>query len=672
MSKSLANAKKGIDQLRRQIRHHDYRYYVLDDPEVSDKEYDDLMARLKKLEGEFPQLITSDSPTQRVASALSEKFETVRHTTLMLSLDNTYSIEDLSQWEDRIKRMLKTDGVIEYFAELKIDGVSCSLTYDRGRLMLGATRGDGEKGENVTANIRTIKSVPLRLNGKDVPDLIEIRGEVYMTKEQLGRLNEEKKSNSESPFANPRNAASGSLKLLDAVQVAKRSLQFFAHSFGSVKGYEFANHARFLDCVKKWGVPVSPHNRFCHTMEEVIAYCRKWQDKRDSLPYEVDGVVIKVNLFSLQKKLGQTLKSPRWAVAYKFPAHQATTKVEKIEFSVGRTGIITPVAYLNPVPCGGVTISRVTLHNFDEIARLDVREQDTVLIERAGDVIPKVMKVIVSKRTGRPRKITPPGKCPACSGLVQKVKEEEVYIYCGNPDCPAKLKQSLLHFASRGAMDIEGMGESVVEELTNRGLVKSIVDIYGLKREQLLGLPLFKEKKADNLCAAIEESKERGLSRVLYGLGIRHVGEKAARILADVYHSIDDFFSLQENDLQAIDEIGPVMAHSIVTFFSQAHVRTMIRGLKKNGVKLTGEKRSSSGTFQNKTFVFTGRLEHFTRGEAEGAVHKRGGMTSGNVSRQTDFLVAGKDPGSKYRKARELRLKIISEDGFRAMLSSKK
>ncbi|MBN2483671.1 MAG: NAD-dependent DNA ligase LigA [Candidatus Omnitrophica bacterium] len=663
--------KKEIEDLREKIRYHDRRYYVLDDPEISDKEYDDLMKRLAGLEARHPSLKTPDSPTQRVSGTLTEKFPPVTHSVLMLSLDNTYSLEELRGWEEKLKRMVKRDIEFEYFAELKIDGVSCSLMYEAGALTIGATRGDGQNGENITANVRTIKSIPLKLTAslKKLPRFIEVRGEVYMTKDQLKKINEQKAEDDEPPFANPRNAASGSLKLLDPRLVAERNLQFFAHSFGSVHEYTFDSHADFLECIKKWGIPVSPHNRSCRDLEEVIAYCTHWQGIRDSLPYEVDGIVVKVNRFSLQKELGQTLKSPRWAVAYKFPAHQATTRVDRIEFSVGRTGIITPVAVLKPVPCGGVTISRVTLHNFDEITRLDVRERDTVLIERAGEVIPKVVKVITSKRDGQARKIVPPKKCPVCNGAIQKEKEEEVYVYCTNPDCPAKLKQSLLHFASRGALDIEGMGESVVEELVSRGLVKSIVDIYTLRKEQFLGLPLFKEKKAVKLCAAIETSKKRGLGRLLYGLGIRHVGEKAARILAETYSHIDAFFTLKEEELKEIHEIGPVMARSIVTFFSQGHVRTMIKRLKQYGMDVTAQVLSRRhGILQDKMFVFTGILEHFTRAQAQSQVEALGGKVTSSVSRSTDFVVAGKDPGSKYQKARTLGVKIITEDEFRKML----
>jgi len=470
--RNLEKVKKRIEELRELIRYHDWRYYVLSDPEISDKEYDDLMRELKELEEKYPQFISPDSPTQRVSGAVLEGFPTVKHKVKMLSLDNTYSIDELKEWEEKIKRMLKRDVKLDYTAELKIDGVSCALIYEKGKLSLGATRGDGETGEDITSNIRTISTIPLKLLGKDIPRAIEVRGEIYMEKEDFKRLNEERKKGGESLFANPRNAASGSLKLLDPKLVKARNLKCFIHSFGWVEGFKFNTHWEFLNKIKEWGLRVNPTSRYCKNLDEVVQYCQEWQKIRDSLEYEVDGVVVKVNPFTLQKELGSTLKSPRWAVAYKFPAHQATTVVKDIIFSVGRTGMITPVAILKPVECGGVTISRSTLHNFDEIERLDVRVKDTVLVERAGEVIPKIVKVITSKRPKSAKKVEVPQVCPVCGGKIMKEKEEEVYWFCINPNCPARLKQSLLHFASRGALDIEGLGESVVNELVERKMVK--------------------------------------------------------------------------------------------------------------------------------------------------------------------------------------------------------
>ncbi|MDD5195706.1 MAG: NAD-dependent DNA ligase LigA, partial [Candidatus Omnitrophica bacterium] len=504
---------------------------------------------------------------------------------------------------------------------------------------------------------------------KNIPQTLEVRGEVYMGKKELIRINEERLKNDEPLFANPRNAASGSLKLLDPAIVAKRNLNYFAHSFGWVKGHDFKNHKDFLETVKEFGLRTSPYNKYCENLQEAIQYCEQWQEKRDSLDYEIDGMVIKVNSYRLRQELGETMKSPRWAVAYKFPAHQATTRVKKVEFGVGRTGILTPVALLEPVECAGVTISHSTLHNFDEIERLDVREGDTVLIERAGEVIPKIVKVITSKRKGNEKKIKVPAACPECAEKIVKEKEEEVYWYCINPDCPARLKQSLLHFASRGAMDIEGMGESAVEELVTKKMVKSIVDIYALKKEDLLDLPLFAEKKANNLITAIDLSKQRPLSRLLYGLGIRHIGEKAAEVLAQQYKTMDRLSKVTEDQLQNISEIGPVMARSVVKFFASAHIKKMIIELKRKGLNLPeNTKTIKRSSITGKIFIFTGELEGLSRGAAQAAVEELGGKWVSSVSKNIDFVVAGANPGSKYEKAKTLGLKIIKEEEFKKLI----
>lgn len=666
---SVEKIKKEIERLKEEIRRADYQYYVLSEPEISDKEYDTLMKRLEGLEKKYPQLVTADSPTQRVSGGLVEGFATVKHKEKMLSLDNTYSIEELKMWQDKIRRMLKKDASIDYMVEPKIDGVSCALTYEKGILTLGATRGDGQTGEDVTANIKTIKAIPLRLRGDKLPDILEIRGEVCIEKKDFISLNEQRVKDGEAPFANPRNAASGSLKLLDPESVSNRNLKCILHSFGWVKGFEFKTQNGFLEAIKKWGLRTDTHSKLCKGLEEAIDYCMKWQEKRESLPYEVDGMVVKVNSIDLQKELGSTLKSPRWAVAYKFPAHQATTKVKKIDVGVGRTGIITPVALLEPVECGGVTISRTTLHNFDEVERLGIREGDTVLIERAGEVIPKVVKVVTTKRTGKEKKVKLPSKCPVCGAEVAKEKEEEVYWYCINPDCPAQLKRSLIHFASRSALDIEGMGQSLVEELVNRGMVKSIADIYGLTKEKLLKLPLFKEKKADNVISAIEKSKKSSLGRFLYGLGIKHVGEKAASLLADRFKNIDSFFKLKKEDLEAIPEIGPVMAESIVKFFSSSKTAKLISHLKSKGCSMQERVRVKIKTkISGKIFIFTGELLGFTRSQAQKTVEEQGAKSVSSISKNIDFVVAGQNPGSKYDKAKRLGLNIIDERQFRKLI----
>ncbi|MCK4917383.1 MAG: NAD-dependent DNA ligase LigA [Candidatus Omnitrophica bacterium] len=676
---TIDKVKQKIESLRELIRGADYRYYALSDPDISDKEYDNLFEKLKKLENENPKLITDDSPTQRIFDGLLEEFSTVKHRGKMLSLDNTYSIEELNKWEERIKKNIKNDVSLDYFVELKMDGISASLIYDNFKLVIGATRGNGDTGENITANVRTIKSIPLRLRGEDIPNLIEVRGEVYIDKNDFESLNKKRVSVGDNLFANPRNAASGSLKLLDPNLVDKRKLKYFVHSFGYVENYKIHTQKDFFEKAKEWGLAINKNNKYCKNIKEVIAYCLYWQEKRDTLSYEVDGVVVKVNSFGLQKKIGTTAKSPRWAVAYKFLARQATTRVEKIELSVGRTGVITPVAHLEPVECGGVTISRSTLHNFDEIERLGIREGDVVLIERAGDVIPKIVKVIDSKRNGRERIFIRPKVCPVCDEKTAKDKVERksgesgeyssgVFLYCMNPDCPAQLKRALGHFVSRSALDIEGMGKSVINELVDKGYVSSLVDIYTLKKEDLFKLNLFKEKKVNNLILAIERSKNNPLASFLYGLGIKHVGEKAALILAETFRTIDNFYTLKMSDLEMISDIGPILAGSIVDFFSTAKIRKMIEKFKLFGVNLVQEKKIVESTrILGKVFVFTGELENLTRDDAKKIVIEQGGKFSSSVGKNTDFLVLGKNSGSKYKKAKELGIKTISEKDFLEM-----
>ncbi|MDP2923254.1 MAG: NAD-dependent DNA ligase LigA [Candidatus Omnitrophota bacterium] len=666
---NLGEIKKEIGALREQIRAADYRYYALSDPEISDKEYDDLLEKLKDLERKYPQFLAADSPTQRVSGGLVEGFAAVKHKIKMLSLDNTYSIEELIGWENKIKRMLKKSIQLDYVVELKVDGVSCSLIYEKGLLTIGATRGDGELGEDITASVKTIRSVPLKLRGEDIPEVLEVRGEIYMEKADLDKINEARGKKDEPPFANPRNAASGSLKLLDPSAVAQRNLKCFIHSFGWAGGFEFKTHQEFLEKVKSFGLRTNLKNKYCKNLAEALDYCRQWQHRRDTLEYEIDGVVIKLNNYALREELGSTLKSPRWAVAYKFPAHQATTIVERIEFSVGRTGIITPVATLKPVECAGVTISHSTLHNFDEIERLDVREGDTVLIERAGEVIPKIIKVIATKRTGKEKKVKIPTHCPVCRGEVEKEEEDDVFWYCINPNCPAQLKRSLFHFASRGALDIEGMGESAIEELVNKGLVKNLADIYKLKAEDFLKLPLFAQKKANNLVLAIEISKKRPLSRLLFGLGIRHIGEKAAAVLAAKFKNIDNFFYSDEEKLQEIPEVGPVMAVSIAKFFCASQTKKLIAQLRRVGVNLAEEKKViSKSAITGKVFIFTGELESFSRSQAQKAVQALGGKWVSAVSKSIDFVVVGREPGSKYNKAKALGINIINEEGFNKLI----
>jgi len=665
----LNEIKKRIEKLREEIHHHDYLYYVLNQPVISDKEYDDLYRELKELEEKYPQFITPDSPTQRVSGEVLKEFKPVKHRVKMLSLDNTYSFEELKEWNERIFKILGKEKV-EFVVELKIDGVSASLTYEKGVFVLGATRGDGETGEDITLNLKTIHSIPLRIKGKDIPSLLEVRGEVYMERKDFEILNKEREKRGEILFANPRNAASGSLKLLDPSITAQRKLNCFIHSFGTMEGgkklntqWEFLNYARDV------GFRVNPENKLCKDIDEVIDYCNQWQEKRDNLSYDIDGMVIKVNSFAQQEKLGFTLKSPRWAVAYKFPARQATTEVLAIKMNVGRTGVITPTAELKPVECGGVIIRNATLHNFDEIKRLNIRVGDRVLIERAGEVIPKVVKVVES-RGKKPVEI--PKNCPVCGGKVVKEKEEEVAYRCINPSCPAQLERLVIHFASRGAMDIEGLGESVAKQLVERKMIKDLADIYFLKKEDLLTLELFADKKAENLLKAIEESKKRPFSKFLYGLGIRHVGEKAAFILAQRFKNIDNLMQAKIDDLLEIDEVGPVMAESVINFFKQKSSQELIKKFKKAGLVLAEEKKVGPQPLKSKKFVFTGELASFTRKEAEDLVRSLGGEASSSVSKNTDFVVVGENPGSKYDKAKELGIKIINEEEFKKMIEEVK
>lgn len=664
---NLTQAKKEIEKLREEIRRHDYRYYVLSQPEISDKEYDRLTQNLKKLEADFPELISPDSPTRRVSGGIQEGFKTIRHRQKMLSLDNAFSFEELRGWSERVGRGLGPQKV-EYVAELKIDGVSANLTYENGLLAAGATRGDGETGEDVTLNIKTIRAIPLRLETDNPPKLIEIRGEVYLDLEEFKSINKEREKEGDALFANPRNAASGSLKLLDPGLTAKRRLNFFSHSLGELTDGKFSTHWEFFKELKEYGIRVNPESRLCKNLDEVFNFCNLWQEKRKGLSYQIDGVVVKVNNLEQQRKLGTTLKSPRWATAYKFPAHQVTTKLKDIIVSVGRTGVITPVADLEPVECAGVTISRATLHNFDEIERLGVRIGDRVVLERAGEVIPKIVKAVESVRAGKEKPFKVPKDCPVCGSAIVKEKEEEVAYRCINSNCPVQLEKGLLHFAGRSCMDIEGMGESVVSQLIEKNLVKDFADIYYLKKEQFLGLELFKEKKAENLLAAIEASKRQRLSRLIYGLGIRHVGEKAAILLAERFRRLDGLTQAKSEDLESIHEVGPVMSESIAAFFKQESIKKLIKKLESAGVNTREEEIARRNTpLTDKTVVFTGALS-ISRGEAEDLARKRGGRPSSSVSEDTDFVVTGDNPGSKFDKAKKLGVKIITEKEFKEML----
>ena len=657
--------KKEIIRLRGQIRQHDYLYYVLSQPEISDKEYDDLMRKLKDFEESYPKFKTQDSPTVRISGGVLEGFKAVKHKQKMLSIDNTYSFEELKEWDERVHKGLP-GAKAEYVAELKMDGLSANITYEKGRLMIAATRGDGETGEDVTQNIKTIRAIPLALMGDKIPDFVEIRGEVYIEKKEFEILNKERESNSEALFANPRNAAAGSLKLLDSNIVAKRRLKFFAHSLGEIREFNLATQWQFLESLRIWGIAANPHSQLCKNLDEVVKYCNLWQERKEKLPFDIDGIVIKVNSLSQQKRLGFTHKSPRWAVAYKFPAQQATTEVLDIKVNVGRTGVITPTAELRPVECAGVTIRHATLHNFDEIKRLNIKKGDRVLIERAGEVIPKVVKVV--KSLGK-ENFQIPKHCPACNGKVVKEKVEDVAFRCINPSCPAQLERGLIHFASRSAMDIEGMGEALVEQLVRKGLVKDFADIYSLKKTDLLKLDLFKDKKTQNLLDAIEKSKKQPLSRLIFGLGIRHVGEKGAYVLAQKFKDLNNLIKAQAQDFDAIYEIGSVMADSIAEFFKQENSLHLIKKIQNAGLNLE-EKTASikKSALTGKSVVFTGELKNLTRAQAEALVRQFGGTPASSVSKNTDFVVLGENPGSKNNQAKKLGVKIINEEELQEMM----
>jgi len=662
----MQDIKKAIESLREEIRRHDYLYFILSQPKVSDQEYDLLLSKLKKLEDEFPEFKSDDSPTVRVSGGILEGFKTVMHKEKMLSLENTYSIKELKEWDARVLKGLGGNKKLEYVVELKIDGVSASLSYKQGKFITGATRGDGERGEDVTQNLKAIRAIPLRLSGRDIPEFIEIRGEVYMDRVDFIKLNEEREDEGEVVFANPRNAASGSLKLLDSGLTYKRRLNFFAHSLGKIKGQEIKSHWDFLSLLKKWGIRGNAHSKLCGNLDEVIEYCNFWEKEREKLTYDIDGIVVKVNDIWQEEALGATLKSPRWAIAYKFPARQATTEVLKINVNVGRTGVITPTAELKPVECAGVVISNATLHNFDEVKRLNIKVGDRVLIERAGEVIPKVVKVVESK--GK-QEFKIPINCPACLGRVVKEKEEDVAYRCINPSCPAQLERGIFHFASRGAMDIEGLGESAIAQLVKLKLVKNFADIYKLRRADLERLDLFKDKKIDNLLAAIEKSKARPLSRLIYGLGIRHTGEKAAFVLAKNFNSLDNLLKAKKEELENIYEVGPVIAQSVVDYFSLGQTKEMIKGLKEAGLNFEGIALPVKKTaFSGKSVVFTGELKDYSRLQAEELVRNLGGNPSSTVSKSTDFLVAGAKPGSKFEKAKKLNVMIIDEKKFKEMI----
>lgn len=669
MEKSAA--EKRVFELHQILEHHNYRYHVLDDPEISDTDYDRLLRELKDLETEFPDLLTPDSPTQRVGGAPLDAFSTVSHAVPMLSLDNAFGLEEVREFDARLQRLLGTQ-TIDYVVEPKIDGVAVELVYQDGVFVQGSTRGDGFVGEEITQNLRTIKAIPMRLITRELaaPQRLDVRGEVYYTKAGFIKLNQERETRGEPTYANPRNTAAGSLRQLDPSITAQRPLNIFIHSFGQAIGQEFASHFEALETFKKWGFRVNPHITLCKGPDEVVAQCEQIVALRDSLEYDIDGVVIKVNDRALQTEAGFRTRSPRWAVALKFEAKQATTQILDIKTQVGRTGALTPVAVMAPVKIEGVEITRATLHNQDEIDRKGVQIGDWVVIQRAGDVIPEVVKVIESKRTGNENPYHIPQSCPVCGSHVVRLEGEAVHR-CQNLSCPAQLKEGIRHFASKGAMDIDGLGEKLVEQLVDKGLVKNVADFYTLTKEQIAGLERMADKSAQNIVNALEKSKNVELARLIFALGIRHVGEHVSRVLANEFKSLDNLKQATTEQLQNTREIGPQVAQSVFQFFNeQQNIETLDR-LLASGVKIAViETPTENGKFSGKTFVFTGSLQLFTRDEAEQMVTKLGGHAASSVSSKTDYVVIGENAGSKAQRARELDIPILSERAFRELVGS--
>ena len=667
-----AGAGRKIEALREEIRHHEYRYYVLDDPEISDFDFDKLMERLKGLEAENPDLVTPDSPTQRVGGKPREGFGKVRHSSPMLSLDNTYNEEELRAWERRVHELSGRKDV-EYVCELKLDGMSMALRYQEAHLERGITRGDGSEGEDVTLNVRTVRSVPLsiakdRLKKSKLPADFEVRGEMLMPLAGFKKMNEEREKAGLSTFANPRNATAGTVRQLEPSITAQRRLDFFAYILLVNGRTYFDRHSKTMDALEVAGFKVNTHRRLVKNMEQVWQFIEEWGKKRDSLPYEIDGIVIKVDSTALQDELGWTGKAPRWAIAYKYAARGGVTQIEDILVQVGRTGKLTPVAVLKPVPIGGTTVSRATLHNMDEIERLGVKIGDWVEVERGGDVIPKVVKVVEDKDHPRGHQVFHmPEKCPVCGGHVVRT-EGEADHRCVNANCPAKLRETILHFAARSVMNIEGMGDALVNQLTDRGMVKNVADIYKLTKDNLLSLERMGDKSAQNVLDEIESSKKLPLERVIFGLGIRFVGERTAEFLAEHFGSMDALMDATEEELQQVNEVGPRVSASIAEFFQEPRNRALVEQLRKAGLTFTGKKKERGTKLAGKTFVLTGTLAHFTRDEAKKLIEDAGGRVSGSVSKKTDFVVAGSDAGSKLDKAKELGVAVIDENGLKKQL----
>lgn len=660
--------KERIEKLKGQLEYHNYRYYVLDDPVVSDTEYDRLMTELVALEEDHPEFLSPNSPTQRVGAKPLAEFETVTHTIPMLSLQNAMELDEVAEFDRRIKKLLRINDV-DYVMEVKIDGLAVELVYLNGEFTTGSTRGDGFTGEDITQNLRAIKSIPMRLlrdHDIPIPDRLEVRGEVYMGKNEFKELNKERELQGDPLFANPRNAGAGSVRQLDPRITAGRKLNIFCYAPGEILGVTLTTHYHFLDYLKKWGFRVNPLTKLCRNLDELISHYNYIQNMRDRIPYEIDGTVIKVNRFDYQVLLGNVSRSPRWAIAYKFQAHEETTIIEDIIVGVGRTGALTPVAVLKPVMVSGVEVKRATLHNEDEIVRKDILIGDTVIVSRAGDVIPEVVKVIKEKRTGQERPFTMPEECPVCGEKVVRQPGEAIRR-CVNINCPAQIKGSIEHFASKRAMDIDGLGEKLVEQLVDKKAINDVSDLYYLEKNDLLQLERMADKSAQNLLDAISTSKKPSFQRFIYALGIRNVGEHISGLLADKLNSIEDLYTLDEDTLMAIPEIGPEVANSITSFFQDDKNRKTISRMLDAGVVIEYKKEGRKPLL-GLTFVFTGALKNMGREEARKLVESLGGKTVSSVSKKIDYVVLGEEAGSKVDKARSLDLKIISEEEFLSLI----
>jgi len=667
------NIIKKIEKLREKIRNYNYYYYILDDPTISDTEYDQLMKELADWETKYPQYINPSSPTQRVGIEPVSEFTAVKHVAPMLSLANAFSTEEIQAFDQRIKKLIP-EHKLEYVVELKIDGLAVALVYENNIFTRGATRGDGVTGEEITSNLRTIKTIPLKLFGENIPLHIEIYGEIYMKKSDFKKLNRERQQSGESLFANPRNAAAGSARQLDPRITAQRNLDTFIYRATVSGENKFNTHVEVLNYLKKIGFKVNPHTKLCQDIEEAIIYCLKWIEKKEELDYEIDGMVIKVNSLMTREELGSTTRSPRWAIAYKFPAQQLSTKVQDIIVQVGRTGALTPVAILVPIRISGSMVQRATLHNEDEIRRKDIRIGDMVLIQKAGEVIPEVVKVIKEKRTGKEKEFVMPTQCPECGAKISR-PEGEVVSRCNSLTCPAQIKERIKHFASRNAMDIEGLGPAIIDQLVEKNLINDISNLFFLKKNDLISLERMAEKSADNLLKAIEKCKKKPLANLIYGLGIRYVGFHTSEVITRHYPALDNFKKANLEELVEINEIGPKIAESIILFFKEKDNLAIIDRLRSIGVNFGQEEekiREEKGTqiLAGKQFVLTGSLENFTRTQVIEIISKLGGRVTGSVSKKTDYILVGKNPGSKYQNAQKLGITIMNEEEFKKIITS--